>query len=220
MIKYIQKLKAKKGFTLVELIVVIAIIGVLAAILIPVMLGYVTDSRVTSADSTASTLKDAFNTFITAKDKLDASIKRTTTAEEFTLTNATNGSTDATTSTAKFTFKFYDTTSATSILSKKAQSTDSGAAWLADFAKQIENDYNFDKVTAKFVVLNGQCIGVSYYAGTGTDVLKALPGKADFTKAEPDFKWSEKPGVVSDTSSALDGEIIGTNPKINKIATT
>lgn len=32
MIKKLQKLKAKKGFTLVELIVVIAIIGVLAAI--------------------------------------------------------------------------------------------------------------------------------------------------------------------------------------------
>ena len=35
----------KKGFTLVELVVVIAIIGVLAAILIPTMMNYVKKSR-------------------------------------------------------------------------------------------------------------------------------------------------------------------------------
>ena len=68
MIKFFQKLKAKKGFTLVELIVVIAIIGVLAAILVPTMLGYVTSSRVTSANSTASSLKNNIDTFLTNAD--------------------------------------------------------------------------------------------------------------------------------------------------------
>ena len=43
----------KKGFTLVELVVVIAIIGVLAAILIPTMLNYVKKSRLKTANANA-----------------------------------------------------------------------------------------------------------------------------------------------------------------------
>ncbi len=68
MVKKLQALKAKKGFTLVELIVVIAIIGVLAAILVPTMLGMVTKSRVTSADSTAKSLRDEIGNWLTDAD--------------------------------------------------------------------------------------------------------------------------------------------------------
>lgn len=49
----------KKGFTLVELVVVIAIIGVLAAILVPSMMGYVKKSRLKTANGNAKT---AYNT--------------------------------------------------------------------------------------------------------------------------------------------------------------
>ncbi len=42
-----------KGFTLIELIVTIAIIGVLVAILVPSMIGYIGDSKLSTANTNA-----------------------------------------------------------------------------------------------------------------------------------------------------------------------
>ena len=63
-----KKLNKKKGFTLVELIVVIAIIGVLAAILIPTMLNYVARSHVSNANAAAGKLRDNVTYFLTKAD--------------------------------------------------------------------------------------------------------------------------------------------------------
>ena len=67
----------KKGFTLIELIVVIAIIGVLAAILVPAMLGYVRKSKITTANTTAKSIYNAFNTALVDLDTIDASVSFT-----------------------------------------------------------------------------------------------------------------------------------------------
>ena len=50
-------MNAQKGFTLIELMIVIAIIGILAAIAIPAYTDYTTRARVTEAMTTASAMK-------------------------------------------------------------------------------------------------------------------------------------------------------------------
>ena len=58
-----MKKSNRKGFTLVELVVVIAIIGILAAILVPTMMNYVKKAKLKSANSNAKLV------FTTANNK-------------------------------------------------------------------------------------------------------------------------------------------------------
>lgn len=64
----IRRLHKKKGFTIVELVVVMAVIGVLAAILVPVLLGVTIRANIGSANSTASEIKKQIGYFLTMAD--------------------------------------------------------------------------------------------------------------------------------------------------------
>lgn len=64
-------MKSRKyhGFTLIELIVVIAIIGVLASILVPSMMGYINKAKKKSDISTARTIIQAVDTILAENDE-------------------------------------------------------------------------------------------------------------------------------------------------------
>lgn len=58
-----MKKTSKKGFTLIELIVVIAILGILAAILIPQFVGFQDKARVKAAVSEAASVATAIDAY-------------------------------------------------------------------------------------------------------------------------------------------------------------
>lgn len=215
MIKKLQKLKAKKGFTLVELIVVIAIIGVLAAILIPTMLGFVTSSRVTSANTTAAELQKQINNFLTDADTAGYGMKKSNTAR------------------ASFTFKIDDTGAWATALTEGLYSPASSDAfkgtktWGTEITGVKANEGNksdiedatalmtrtladvFPDVKSSYVFaycVGGSCKYVAYSAD-GTDAPSSMPTEDDFKNGV--YTWDgNTAGITSD------GIILGTAPEL------
>lgn len=65
--KYFKQLKVnKKGFTLIEMIVVIAIIGILAAILVPSMVGYLETAKESREEANAKMVYTAAQAAVTS----------------------------------------------------------------------------------------------------------------------------------------------------------
>lgn len=63
-----------KGFSLVELIIVIAIMAILAAALAPQLIKYIEKSRISSDKTAAASVKSAFDTAISNEDAYDEAV--------------------------------------------------------------------------------------------------------------------------------------------------
>lgn len=80
-----QKQKSKKGFTLVELIVVIAILGILAALVVPQVTGYIEKAQESTDQANAQMLYTAGQLYVTDLEVAGTKLTSTTTFTHQTL---------------------------------------------------------------------------------------------------------------------------------------
>ncbi len=185
-----RKTTGNKGFTLVELVVVIAIIGILSAIIVPILIGQTREAHVASVNQTAGDVRKLLNSWLVQKN----AEKVYTTGGNgdgsvYVEIRCSNGHFDA----PNFVGDFWQDSAVITDMER-------------DLHEYCENALgNLQKYAVAYLV-NGRFEALYYVETDSAPNGAPLPG--DFKKT--DF-WQSKNGIGED------GIIIGTSPIITNI---
>lgn len=199
-----------KGFTLVEMIVVVAIIGVLAAILIPTMIGYVVKSRVTTANSTAAEMRKNIDYFLVEADFSGYGMYRNEDAycePTISISGGTWNISIAGNLSQVFrsngAYQWTGSGSGRFNMSKNSVSADALLAIsLANLFPEIQDGY------VTFRIESGKCT-VLYYTPDVTNAISTMPQFEEGGWSVDNYDWDYFNDGVT-----IDGYIVGTSPEL------